>query len=109
MLDIPEGWVTIGVDVVLLDGAESARREPRVTGVGALFVPSTGIVDYTRITTALAEEIRAAGGQVVLGAGIDAINETDDAVAVAGPSGAWAASTPVVCAALQARLMVPIA
>lgn len=109
MLALHERSVTNGVDVELLDAAELTRREPRVTGVGALFVPSTGIVDYTRITTALAEEIRAAGGQIVLGAEIDSIIETDDAVTVSGPSGSWTARTLVVCAGLQADRMARLA
>lgn len=61
MLALYERSVTNGVEVELLDAAELTRREPRVTGVGALFVPSTGIIDYTRVTTALADAVRAAG------------------------------------------------
>ncbi|MFQ6396999.1 L-2-hydroxyglutarate oxidase [Nocardia sp. KC 131] len=109
MLALHERSVANGVDVELIDAAELTRREPHVTGVGALFVPSTGIVDYTRITTAMAEEIRAAGGRIVLGAEIDAITETDDAVTASGPSGSWTARTLVVCAGLQADRMAALA
>ncbi|WP_227997743.1 L-2-hydroxyglutarate oxidase [Nocardia australiensis] len=109
MLALHERSVTNGVDVELLDAAELVRREPRVTGVGALFVPSTGIVDYTRVTTALAAEIAAEGGQIVLGAEIDSISETRETATVSGPSGSWTARTLVVCAGLQADRMARMA
>ncbi|WP_306364516.1 L-2-hydroxyglutarate oxidase [Nocardia sp. CC227C] len=109
MLALYERSVANGVDVELLDAAELRRREPRVTGVGALFVPDTGIIDYTRVTTALAAQVRAAGGTVVLGAEVTAIDETGDAVTVSGPAGSWRARRLVVCAGLQADRLARLA
>ncbi|CAM4512277.1 L-2-hydroxyglutarate oxidase [Nocardia ninae] len=109
MLALHERSVTNGVAVELLDAAELHRREPRVTGVGALFVPDTGIVDYTAITTALADEVRRAGGQLVLGAEVTSLAETDATVTAAGPTGSWTARTLVVCAGLQADRMARMA
>ncbi|MBF6178692.1 L-2-hydroxyglutarate oxidase [Nocardia otitidiscaviarum] len=109
MLALYERSVTNGVDVELLDAAELRRREPRVTGVGALFVPDTGIIDYSRVTAALAAQVRAAGGTVILGAEITAIDETGDAVTVSGPAGSWRARRLVVCAGLQADRLARLA
>ncbi|WP_194832450.1 L-2-hydroxyglutarate oxidase [Nocardia sp. XZ_19_369] len=109
MLALHERSVTNGVAVELLDAAELHRREPKVTGVGALFVPDTGIVDYTAITTALADEVRRAGGQLVLGAEITSLAESDTSVTAAGPTGSWTARTLVVCAGLQADRMARMA
>ncbi|MFI5778380.1 L-2-hydroxyglutarate oxidase [Nocardia sp. NPDC051570] len=109
MLALHERSVSNGVEVELLDAAELVRREPHITGVGALFVPSTGIVDYTRITAALADEVRAAGGTVVLGAEITTIAETSDAITVSGPAGSWRARRLVACAGLQADRMARLA
>jgi len=109
MMALHERSITNGVEVELLDAAELRRREPHVTGVGALFVPSTGIVDYRAVTEALAGRVRALGGSVVLGAPITAITETDEHVTVAGPSGRWTARTLVVCAGLQADRMARLA
>ncbi|QBS42203.1 L-2-hydroxyglutarate oxidase [Nocardia sp. CS682] len=109
MLALHERSVTNGVAVELLDAAELHRREPRVTGVGALFVPDTGIVDYTAITTALADEVRRAGGQLVLGAEVTSLAETDATVTAAGPTGSWTARTLVVCAGLQADRLARMA
>ncbi|WP_433729240.1 L-2-hydroxyglutarate oxidase [Nocardia sp. CA-129566] len=109
MLALHERSVANGVDVELVDAAELTRREPHVTGVGALFVPATGIIDFTRVTTALADEVRAAGGEIVLGAQITELTETTDAVTASGPAGSWTARTLVVCAGLQADRMAELA
>ncbi|MFE9579533.1 L-2-hydroxyglutarate oxidase [Nocardia sp. NPDC006044] len=109
MLALHERSVRNGVAVELLDAAELRRREPRVTGVGALFVPDTGIVDYTAITAALAAEVRSAGGQLVFGAEITALAETDATVTATGPAGSWTARTLVVCAGLQADRLARMA
>ncbi|MEU7763757.1 L-2-hydroxyglutarate oxidase [Nocardia sp. NPDC049190] len=105
MLALHERSVANGVDVELIDAAELARREPRVTGVGALFVPSTGIIDYAGVTAALAAQVRAAGGRLVLGAEITTLTESADAVTAAGSTGSWTARRLVVCAGLQADRM----
>lgn len=109
MLALYERSVANGVEVERIDAAELVRREPHVTGVGALFVPGTGIVDFTRVTEVLAEQVRAAGGEIVLGAEITAIDENTDAVTVSGPSGTWRARRLVVCAGLQADRMARLA
>ncbi|MFC9438327.1 L-2-hydroxyglutarate oxidase [Nocardia sp. NPDC057030] len=109
MLALHERSVRNGVAVELLDAAELRRREPRVTGVGALFVPDTGIVDYPAITAALADEVRSAGGDLVFGAEITALAETDATVTATGPAGSWTARTLVVCAGLQADRLARMA
>ncbi|MBF6334903.1 L-2-hydroxyglutarate oxidase [Nocardia abscessus] len=105
MLALHERSITNGVAVELIDAAELRRREPRVTGVGALFVPGTGVIDFTRVTEALAEQVRGAGGEFVLGAEVTTLTETTDAVTAAGPTGSWTARRLVVCAGLQADRM----
>lgn len=46
---------------------EVKQREPHVRGLGGLWVPQTGIVDYARVAEAMAAEVRARGGEVRLG------------------------------------------
>ena len=96
---------TNGLDVEMIDAAELRRREPHVDGVGALYVPSTGIIDYRRVTEVSADLVRAAGGVIILGAEVNRIDETSDRVVVSGPTGSWAARHLVVCAGLQADRM----
>ncbi|MGW0250204.1 L-2-hydroxyglutarate oxidase [Nocardia goodfellowii] len=109
MLALHERSVANGVEVELLDAAELRRREPRVTGIGALFVPGTGIIDFTKVVAALAGSVRRAGGDIVLGAEVTSLTETGNAVTVAGPAGSWTARQLVVCAGLQADRMARLA
>lgn len=59
--------------VELVGPAGLAEVEPEAVGVAALVSPSTAVVDYAAITRALAEYVRAAGGQVFLGTRVDAV------------------------------------
>ncbi|MEU4320783.1 L-2-hydroxyglutarate oxidase [Nocardia fluminea] len=105
MLALYERSIANGVEVEAIDAAELRRREPRIAGVGALFVPTTGIIDYTLVTAALAAEVESMGGKILLGTAVDAITENVSAVTVSGPRGAVTAGTLIVCAGLQADRM----
>lgn len=50
-----------------LDAAQVRSREPQAAALAGLFVPQTGIVDYTRVTETLAELVRRHGGVIQLG------------------------------------------
>ncbi|WP_027345985.1 L-2-hydroxyglutarate oxidase [Hamadaea tsunoensis] len=52
---------------------EAREIEPHVACVGALHVPSTGIVDYGQVAVAMAEDVRKLGGEVRLGAAVTGI------------------------------------
>lgn len=65
-----------GLDVELIDGAELRRREPAVTGIGAVYLRSTGIVDYRQVCRVLAEQFERAGGRIHRGAAVVGIHES---------------------------------
>lgn len=54
-----------GIAIERLDQTELERREPRIRGLGALFSPTTGIVDYARVANAMADVLRGCGGEVM--------------------------------------------
>jgi len=64
------------LDVELIDATELRRREPNITGVGAVFLRSTGIVDYREVCRAMAREIVRLGGEVRLQAPVVDITES---------------------------------
>lgn len=97
------------LEVEVLDAAELRRREPRIIGVGALYVPSTGIIDFRKVVEVLAQQVRAAGGQILLGTEVTEIREDTDSITVAGPLGTWTTKQLVVCAGLQADRMARLA
>ncbi len=53
-------------DLMLLSGDEARALEPKLACVGALYSPSTGIVDSHALMLALQGDIENAGGMVVL-------------------------------------------
>jgi (S)-2-hydroxyglutarate dehydrogenase len=48
----------------MLSKSELRSQEPNCAGVAALFCPTTGIVDYSAVTRALADELKQCGGEV---------------------------------------------
>jgi len=92
-----------GLAVERLDAAELNRREPHVSGLGALFLSGTGIVDYRLVAEAMAEQIRTLGGDIRLGARIEALGEdgTGVTVGLAGMDPVRARQL-VACAGIQA-------
>jgi (S)-2-hydroxyglutarate dehydrogenase len=98
-----------GIEVERLDGAELVRREPNITGLGALFVPATAIVDYRQVCAAMGRVITAAGGQIVLGAEVTAIRETETEVTVSSGALSWMADRLVVCGGLQSDRLARLA
>jgi L-2-hydroxyglutarate oxidase len=76
MTDLEERARRNRIETVRLSGAELRELEPRVSGVGALLVPATGSVDYTRVCEAMADVVRAAGGQIEFGTEVTGIADT---------------------------------
>jgi L-2-hydroxyglutarate oxidase len=92
---------TNGIGIEILDAAQLRAREPNVRGLGAIFVPSSGIVDYTAVCRAMAEEITAAGGTVELGVAVDRIDESGQGVTIGAGERRWQAARLIACAGLQ--------
>ena len=77
----------------VIDAAELRRREPAVTGLGALWLPGTGITDYGALARALAADVREAGGEVRTGCEVRAIDEAGDEVRLPRPRGSSGPAT----------------
>jgi L-2-hydroxyglutarate oxidase len=110
------------VEVERLDVDELHRREPNVRGVGALFVPATGIVDYSAIAEVMGEVVRRRGGKLTLGAMVTDLTESGDEVTVTLTRSSAHAAAPgsaseqllrarrvVLCAGLQADRLAGMA
>ncbi len=54
-----------GLEREWLSAGELKEREPHITGQGAIFVPSSGIVSYARVAEAMADEFQRHGGRSV--------------------------------------------
>jgi (S)-2-hydroxyglutarate dehydrogenase len=84
-------------------GADLHTLEPRIAGLAALLVPSTGIVDYRRVSLALAEEVGRLGGEARLRSCVRSVTERSDEVEVLLTEGEpIRAARLIACAGLQA-------
>jgi len=90
-----------GAPVKLMSAAELREREPAVTGLGALFAPETGIVDYPGLCRSLAAEI-AERGEIRFGIEVHAISEEAETVYVETSGTVIRTQRLVVCGGLQA-------
>ncbi len=99
---IHERAVANGVPDVRMLGPEGIREvEPRAVGRAALHSPHTAIVDYARVTRALADDVVAAGGTVHLGTPVRRIGGTATGAIVHTDRGRHSFDLVVVCAGLQ--------
>ena len=72
-----------GITVRSITPHEAREIEPHVACVGALHVPSTGIVDFGQVAAVMATQITAAGGEVRLGVQVTGVT-ADTVVTTAG-------------------------
>lgn len=92
-----------------LEAATLREREPNVAGLGALFVPASGIVNYGQVALAMAGEIERMGGEIRFGAPVASIAEEADAVTVEAGGTTFRARTVVVCGGLHADHLAQMA
>lgn len=91
-----------GLEVHKLDQAQLNAREPNVKGMGALFVPSTGIVSYREICQKLSELFVKEGGELRLNSQVVSLEESHERVAITLNNDVVHASYLVSCSGLMA-------
>ena len=88
--------------IARLDPARIREREPHAGGVAALLVPETGITDFGAVAEAMAERVRAAGGEVRTGARVTRAVRDGLALVLETAGGPVRARALVSCAGLHA-------
>lgn len=94
------------IKVDCLTRQELHQREPNVAGLGALYIPDTGMVNYVKVTNAMAERYHQAGGELRLGCQITGIEENNNEVVVTTHDNVFRTRRLIVCAGLMADRMV---
>jgi len=84
-----------------LAAGEIREVEPQATGIAALFVPETGIVDYPGVARAYARRIEAGGGTVLTGARVAGVRRNGTGLVVETARGTVSCGFLVNCAGLQ--------
>ncbi len=91
------------IDVELLDSAALLALEPNVTGIGAIYVGSTGIVDYRHVSERMAQLFRDLGGEIRLGSRVTGLSEKYDWIEIGTSDGKLIQARYVIsCAGLMA-------
>ncbi len=92
-----------------VDAAGLAELEPHVAGVAGLYSPSTAITDFVAVCRALAGEVTAAGGQVLLGTAVTALRDGASGVEVTAGGQLLRARRVIVCGGLQSDRLARMA
>ena len=96
-----------GVPRLALLSAEEVREvEPHATGLRALHVPNAAIIDYRKVSEALAGKIIEAGGKIQTGAGVTAIRESEREVTLQTEAGDVRVRHYIACAGLHSDRVV---
>ena len=89
-----------------LTSRQLKQCEPHISGIGALLVPSTGIVSYTEISAKMADLVAQAGGEVRYNSAVVAIIEQAGHVTVQTGTDIVTGRYLVACAGVMADRVV---
>lgn len=99
-----------GVPGIELIGAEQLRElEPNAAGVAALHSPRTGIIDYPRVVECLSDDLRAAGGEILLGAEVTAVSQDERGVTLGTSSDTLRFDAVIAAGGLQSDRIARLA
>jgi L-2-hydroxyglutarate oxidase len=89
-----------GLAAVRLGPEELREIEPHVSGLAALQVPSTGIVNYRQVCETIVQLLQEQGADLRLHTKVEQIHETDEGVELAGSKARYRAKFLINCAGL---------
>src|ERR1700730_7691699 len=90
-----------GVGGLRLIHREQLREiEPHASGLGALFVPSTGVTDYRLVSEKYAQLTAAQGGTILTSAEVSSIHRRPDEIVVQTRRGSFSTDYIINCAGL---------
>src|SRR5258706_3973671 len=92
-----------GLEII---GPERPKEiEPHPTGIKALYVPETGIVDYRKVAAAYAEKVRDANGDIRLSQRVVGIIESRDEIVLQTSGGDYRTKYLINCGGLQSDIV----
>jgi (S)-2-hydroxyglutarate dehydrogenase len=102
--------VANGVEGLRMLDADGLRDvEPNAAGIRALHAPETAIADYAAVAASFAEDVRAAGGELLLSTAVTGVDEREREVVVETSAGELRTSALVGCAGLQSDRVAALA
>jgi L-2-hydroxyglutarate oxidase LhgO len=102
--------ITNGVPGLRMLRREEFREiEPHCEGIAALYVASTGIVDYSAVARKYAQLIERAGGEVICGAKVNGFRRCNGRAISESAAGAFEATFTINCAGLYSDRIAKLA
>ncbi|AVI61269.1 L-2-hydroxyglutarate oxidase [Halomonas sp. GFAJ-1] len=95
-----------GLEREWLEADALKEREPNITGVAGIFVPSSGIVNYAEVTRAMAAEFERLGGEIRYGCCVTGLEERAEEVVVTTHNESFASRYLVSCSGLMADRVI---
>ncbi len=90
-----------GITAHRLSSTELHAREPHSEGIAALYVPSTGIVDYAEVTQKLADLLGADGVELHLNTRLETIERSQGEIRLGTANGVFSTRFLINCAGLH--------
>lgn len=90
-----------------LDRHELRDVEPEVDGIAALHSPETAVIDFGAVCAALAADVRAAGGQILVSREVENVGDRGYAATYTTADGTTSVDAVVVCAGLHGDRIGP--
>ena len=95
-----------GLEREWLEADALKEREPNISGVAGIFVPSSGIVNYAEVTQAMAAEFERLGGEVHYGSCVTGLDERTNDVVVTTQNDTFTSRYLVSCSGLMADRVI---
>ncbi|CAM4034894.1 L-2-hydroxyglutarate oxidase [Vreelandella rituensis] len=95
-----------GLEREWLNADALREREPNITGIGGILVPSSGIVNYAEVTRAMAAEFKRMGGEIHYGQDVTALEERRLEVVVTTSQDTFPCRYLVSCSGLMADRVI---
>ncbi|MDC1318245.1 L-2-hydroxyglutarate oxidase [Candidatus Thioglobus sp.] len=102
MKELYERCKSNDIEVEILNEKTLNEIEPNISGIGALLVKSTGIVNYKLITEKMSEQFESLGGMFLLNTKIINLKEDEDKIQIITSNEIFSARFLVCCAGLMA-------
>lgn len=94
------------VTVQWLTLAELNQREPNINGLGAIYIPNTGMVDYNLVCQHMARCFQDLGGEILINTQVTAIEESRKEIHLKTTRSEFRGKQLIVCAGLMADRLV---
>ena len=102
MKELYERCKSNDIEVEILNKKTLNEIEPNISGIGALLVKSTGIVNYKLITEKMSQQFESLGGRFLLNTKIINLKEDEDKIQIITSNEIFSSRYLVCCAGLMA-------